>query len=272
MPYRSLLAKSACVCAFTVAPFGGANAGALSDQLSNGLTNASIVLSGDYANFDSNRRGNANSYGTSGAVTIPLDVYNSHIELDGGYHHLSGNRKNLDQWNTAGSLYWTPGEGKLGATVGYHGFGSDGAGDVTNYGAFAEWWANDHLTLAAKGGGFSGNRVAEGYYAGGAATGYLQPDIGLTASVDHTHINRFANETDYTASGEWLVSEELPVSVYAGYTHSTYSDNLGHDNVVFAGLRIYIDGDGVTTLIDRHRSGTLGWDSSFSPAAFRYRY
>lgn len=270
MFYRSFLAASACVFAFAVTPLAAAEAGVLSDALTNGLPGASAVLSADYANFDAKNAGNANSYGVSAAATVPLNLYQSHAELDGGYHHLSGNGSNRDQWNTAGSLYWAPGAGRLGATVGYQQFGNGGVGDVTNYGGFAEWWANNHLTLAAKAGGFSGNRVSDGYYAGGAATGYLQPNFALKAAVDYTHVNHLTKETDYTASGEWLVSEEVPVSVYAGYTHATYSNGAGHMNVVFAGLRFYTDGSGATTLVDRQRSGTLGWDASFSPTAFRY--
>lgn len=270
MSTRSFFAASTAALALLTLPLSAANAGILSDNINDALPQASAVLSGDYANFDSNRGGNANEYGVSGAATLPLGLYNTHAELDAGYHHLSGNGSDVDRWNTAGSLYWAPGAGRLGATVGYHDFSGNGFGDVTNYGGFAEWWANERFTLAAKAGGFNGNHDSDGYYSGGAVTGYLQPDVALTAAVDYTHMDHFTNETDFTASGEWLVSEEVPVSIYGGYTHSDLSDGAGHMNVVFVGLRIYTDGDGNTTLVDRQRNGTLGWDSSFSPVAFRY--
>lgn len=226
------------------------------------------TLSGDYANIDVNHGGSADDYGVSGAGTIPLNIYGASAEGDLGYHHLSGNGADADAYNIGGSLFWTPGAGRLGATINYHDLEAGGSVNVTNYGGFAQYYANDFVTVSAKGGGFSGD--ADGYYIGGQATGYATRDIALNAGIDYAHINRFTDETDYALSAEWLVSEETPISVYGGYTYSDLSDTSLHANTWMVGLRIYTDGNGAATLVDRQRSGTLGWVSDFGPAAFTF--
>ena len=246
MSYRSFLIGSISAVAMAAASLGAAQAGDLSDFHG--------TLSGDYANLNvSHGGGSADLYGVSGAGTIPLNFHGANVEGDPGYHRLSGNGADADAYNVGGSLFWTPDAGRLGATVNYQDFESGGSSHVTNYGGFAQWFANDFVTVGAKGGGFSGSSSTDGYYIGGQATGYASRDIALSAAIDYAHINHLTDETDYTLTGEWLVSETTPISVYGGYTYSELSNSSVHVDTWMVGLRIYTDGNGATTLVDRQR-------------------
>lgn len=263
MSYRSLLVGSISAAVVAAASLGAAQAGDLSDFHG--------TLSGNYANLNiSHGGGSADLYGVSGAGTIPLNLSGAHVEGALGYHHMTTSGANADVYNVGGSLYWMPGAGRLGVTVGYHDTNQSGSSSVTNYGGFAEWFANDFVTVGAKGGGFSGSASTDGYYIGGRATGYATRNIALNASIDYAHINHLTDETDYSLSGEWLVSETTPISIYGGYTYTDLSNTSVHVDTWMIGLRIYTDGNGATTLVDRQRSGTLGWASSFGPAAFNF--
>jgi hypothetical protein len=68
---------------------------------------------------------------------------------------------------------------------------------------------------------------------------------------------------------EYLFSERLPVSIFAGYTLASPSGVGSTDvNLFFVGLKIYADERTSRTLVDRQRNGTLGWLSSFGTVNF----
>jgi hypothetical protein len=226
------------------------------------LDGFSGMLQGDYANINSSRGGpDANVYGVSGSGLFPLGWSGLNFQGDVGYHDYVTSGQNVDNFNFAGDLFWRMPQGLVGGTVGYDTLNHPDT-DITHYGGFGEYYTGP-ITFAAKGGGFSGDD--HGYYLGGKVQGYATPDFALSGSVDYYKFNRFSNfhETDYTAQGEWLVSETMPVSVIGGYTYSDLP--AGHTSTVFAGLRFYINPVQGDTLVDRQRNGSLDWSKSFSP-------
>ena len=257
MSYKTILLLGSICAAGFVLSAGAAQA--------NGIAG---TASADYANYSfSGASGSADSWGGSVAGRIDTGLWDMKLQGNAAYHNISASGISVDNWGLSGNAYWEPGKGRLGLSLGYQNFDAGPSLNITNYGAFAEWWASDAFTLSAKGGGFSGNYGIDGYYLGGEAKGYVMPDVALSGSVDYTDFNS-ANETDLTAMAEWLVSEDVPVSISGGYRYSDISGFSGHVNTWFVALTWYCDEDGSDpTLAGRQRSGTLNWTAGFRPVA-----
>jgi hypothetical protein len=221
------------------------------------------TLSGSYA--DDTNGGGDNIWNVSGSLTDTF-AGNWGAEVAGGYHNLDSS--SADIWNVGGSLFWASMQGRLAATVNYDDISVTG-GDVhfTSYGVGGEWYAGPSFTVGVKGGGttvdisgFSGN--TSGGYAGGMLKGYLMPNLALSGSVDYVGISG-GHLTSETARVEWLFSQSTPVSIYGGYQHvdSGSGGFLGssNDDIFFVGLKLYMNGSGGGTLVDRQRNGSLGY-------------
>jgi hypothetical protein len=212
---------------------------------------ANGFIGGSYASGD-NHTGDI--WGANGALEgMFSDSWG--IEGDASYHSGSG----TDLTTVGGNVFWDDPEFKLDANVTYHdasasfgGFG--GSADIVSYGGGAEFFAGDSLTLAARGGGFSGSHLSGGYV-GGDVQWYLMPDLSLNGQVDYVDIA--SGITSETLKAEWLVSESTPISVYGGYQHVDVTG--GDANVWFIGLNLYVNGNGADTLVDRQRTGALGY-------------
>lgn len=230
-----------------------------------------FLASGDYANLSGTggNSGSANVYGGSGSAETSLGSVNLNAQLDLGYHEIAADHVNIGNFNVGGDLFWQGERGRLGAAVGYQKFSCCGADvDATNYGAFAELYAMPILTVGVKGGAFSGNFGIRGAYAGGEILDYLEPDCAISGTLDYTSFDHTsANELDYGIQGEWLVSEETPVSATFGYTRSNISHGGGNFNVFMLGLKLYLNGNDAKTLVDRQRSSNETWGSKLSTAA-----
>jgi hypothetical protein len=231
-------------------------------------------ITGDYSNTHVKGLPNADTWGVGGSGVVSLGAPNIDAELDGSYHRLSDSGADANIWNIGGSAFWAPGPGRLGATVTYTSLDFSGSGSglnahATTYGGFGEYYIGDMLTLGAKGGGLDGtvglpgfgSGSASGSYVGGEVIGYLMPDLALSGDVDYTSIQG-GHLTSFTASGEYLISESMPISIFGGYTNTQISGGGGHSDTWFAGLRFYLDGN--PTLIAHQRNGTLGWIGSVS--------
>lgn len=246
----------------TVSALAMLSAPAMADDL-----DLSGVLSGNYIHVGSDLP-DANGWGINGSAAVGLGDTDFAAELDAGHNHLSISSVDANDWNVGGSLFWKYGEGRVGATVNYTEvklsvLGIGGTAHATNYGGFGEYFASDMFTLGGKVGGFSGD--LNGLYVGGGVTGYVFPDFAVSASVNFTNFNHLFQETDLGLSAEYLISEEIPVSGFAGYTYSDLSNGGGNANTVFIGLRLYTNTTGAATLVDRQRSGTLGSLATFGP-------
>jgi len=69
--------------------------------------------------------------------------------------------------------------------------------------------------------------------------------------------------TTETAKLEWMFSNSMPLSVYGGYEHADAgSGGLGlGGNAFFVGLKFYFNNPTGGSLVDRQRSGSLGYIS-----------
>jgi len=127
----------------------------------------------------------------------------------------------------------------------------------------------DYLTIAAKGGGntigvsgIGGSGSDTGGYAGGMLQWYVVPNVSLSGAVDYVEFTG-VNSTSETVKLEWLFSQTMPVSIYGGYEHADLNassfGNLGSGDFFFVGIKLYMNGSGAGTLVDRQRSGSLGY-------------
>jgi hypothetical protein len=234
------------------------------------LAGSAATVSADYTNYDFYGAGfSANSWG--GDASGAMDLSGSwRIEGDADYHHASTSGFDFNHWGFSGNAFWQGNMGRAGLSLGYN--SSDGAGfniHGFNYGVAGEYWASPAVTIAVKGGGLTGTSGVDGYYAGLKGTAYFAQNFSLSGSIDYTHLNA-VHETDLRVEGEWLVSQTAPVSVFAGYQNGDFTGGLSDVNVWFVGLRLYCNDPPGGTLVDRQRSGTLGWAGSISPVALRF--
>jgi hypothetical protein len=249
--------------------FGAACALALVSFSAPAFADFSGVLSGDYGNVDFNHGGGSvDDYGVSGGGMFGL-APNWAAQIDGGYHHLSGSGSDANEWNAGGAAFWRANAGRIGAVIGYNDVTGGGANaNATNYGLFGDWYAGRSITVGAKGGYFNASHGEDGEYAGVAVTGYVMPDFSLSGYYDYSHFKGFTTENDYTAEGEWLISERTPFSIYGGYTRSDFSGTGGvAANTWFVGIRFYCDPVQGATLVDRQRNGAEIYGTTFGPAA-----
>ena len=255
MSLRSTILASACALAL------GALAG---PAFADGMSDFSGVLSGDYANYSAGHGGSINSWGASGSGMFGFGS-NFAGQVDGGYHNLdaSGGGGSVDDWNVDGSIFWRGNSGRIGAVVGYNSVsGSGTSGHVTNYGAFGEWFAGSMFTLGLKGGGFSGGGSGGSDYLGAAATVYAMPDLAFTGGYDYDSFGHGGGSANtWSIRGEWLVSERVPVSIYAGYDNSKIS-GVPTISTWLVGLKIYTDPEGPAPLVERQRSGAEQWGTT----------
>jgi hypothetical protein len=213
-------------------------------------SNVNGDVSVSYANITNG--GGADIWGVNGALEGMVGG-NWGAQVDGGYHNV--NSSGGDIWNVGGSLFWAGMQGRFAATVQYHDLG--GGTDFTNYGAGGEFYAGPNFTIAAHGGGESGSGTSGGYV-GAQLEWYAMPNLALSGSVDYLDVG--TGITSETAQAEWLVSSSMPVSVYGGYQHVDLGAGPGTDaDIVFVGLKLYFNGNGAASLVDRQRQGALGY-------------
>ena len=231
--------------------------------------NFSGTLTGEYSYVSLSGLPDTNIKGIAGEGEFALGA-GVHAQGHAGYNYATLPGTHLSNWNLGGSGYWKGQMGRAGAVVNYTDVHLSvlGSAHTTNYGAFGEYFANDDFTFGVKGGGFSGD--FDGGYAGVQVTGYLFPDFALTGGIGYTHLNRIGAETDLTVQGEYLLSQETPFAVFAGYTYSDLSDGGGNVSTFLVGLRFYFNTDGFSSLKERQRSGTVGTIGGFGPVGLRF--
>lgn len=226
-----------------------------------------------HINFDHAGFSNWNVSG-AGALTLPSTKIGVQGNLS--YAGISGNSENISDFGAGGTAYWSQQFFRIGAAADYDSIGSGSGSNGTSsssrtisYGGFAEGFIN-RFTIGAKGGGFSGSGSdsSGGIYFGGEAVVYPTHDLALSATVDYANFTNSLHgygETDFTTQGEWLLSEEIPVSAYAGYTVASLGGPVRSSNMIFVGFRFYANDNGTMPLVYHQRYGTVGWPASFGP-------
>ena len=232
---------------------------------------AAITVDGAYDHFDF-RGSKADGFDFNGAVNLPLHWSNLSLELNAGDDGI-GPAHSLD---IGGGIVWTDPDFRLAGTLVYNRgglFGSDF--DETTISAGGEWYPSDFLTLGAQVGDIAG-RLAGGY-ASGAVKLYPLPDLSISGFATFSQWKfpffKIISETDVGAKGEFLVSEDWPLTVQGGYTHEQI-DGFGgggffHANVFSVGLRLYLDSNSAPApLIEHNRTGTLDTIGPIHPLWF----
>lgn len=209
--------------------------------------NVNGTLDASYANITNG--GGSDIWGIGGSVE---GMFGSNWggQVDGGYHNVSNSD---DIWDIGGSLFWSQANARIAATVNYHDLG--GGVDFTNYGAGAEFYAGSDFTFAAHGGGVSGSGTSGGYV-GGMAEWYATPNLALSGAVDYLDVG--GSITTETFQAEWLISDHTPLSIFGGYQHADLGYSVDAD-IVFVGLKLYLNGNGAMSLTERQRQGSLGY-------------
>ncbi|MBV9330510.1 MAG: hypothetical protein JOZ55_03040 [Alphaproteobacteria bacterium] len=243
----------------------------------------SAIAGADYDHVSlSGGNGSADGFDAGGAVAIPLGWSGLNVQGQGGYSYLSHvlGPYSANQLNIGGTVYWADPTWRIGGVYNYIANNAIGSTFKLNeYGGAAEFFFAPEITLAANGGGFSGNFHVSGWYVGGHATGYIMPDLGITGAVEYTDATTLGapgstgTEVDLTAQGEWLVSEEIPVSVFGGYTYSSLNSGFGlgsNGNTFFVGLKLRLNESGAGDLVDRDRSGPMINTTPVNAIAFKF--
>lgn len=249
---KTKLAGAACAAVLAVLPFGSAFADA-----PNGFAG---TLTGSYGQSSCSGCETQDNWGIGGQGAFGLGTNDLAAEVGVGYQGSSITGFDTNVYGFNGSLFWAPAQGRLGATAGYSAVNTSlGDGHVWNYGAFGEYYVMPQITLGLAGGGLNisadGTSVS-GSYIGGGGIGYVIPDLALIGTISSVHVSGAGSATSYGVSAEWLVSETLPISVFAGYswTDLPFGGPTGHTWLI--GAKFYV-GPGGMTLTDHHRNGTL---------------
>lgn len=266
----TVLGRSVCAAAFLLAVAGPVRADA--------TTGWSSIVDGNYAKPNGHFVGGS-IFGIGGALTTPTEYFGANFEAEVGYHDIEVGGASHSNWDIGATAFWPMSWGRVGGTVAYHSVDAGGGttDTVWNYQAASEWFAGNEFTVGAKVGGGSGGRGLGGWYVGGEAIFYPCPDVALSSTIDYARDDNwtfFSRETDVTASVEWLVSQDTPISIYGGYTwteaHVGFPFGTPHADILFAGVRYYTNGSGAKSLLDRQRTGTAGWISTAAPLAINF--
>jgi hypothetical protein len=209
--------------------------------------------------------GHSDNWGFSGQGAFGLGANDLAAEIDAGYTNssFSGGGGSVDTWGAGGALFWSPDMGRLGisgswARVSVSGFHAD----AYTYGGFGEFFASDFFTV---GGGLGGATVDLGSGLGsvsaftlnGGATGYPMPNLAITGAVTYANFNQgIGGVTALSIGAEWLISEDVPVSIGGGYTRVMTPSGLPDSNAFSVVAKFYFGGPPMS-LIGHHRNGSL---------------
>ncbi len=229
---RNMILASACAVALLAS---GAASAQVTGTLGGGY---SRVLDG----------GGADIYGLNGSLAAGLGQGWT-LEGTGSYFNL--NPGGLDLWNTGLNLSAATGFGRIAAGATHAGVA---AGHGTTYGAGADWFFSEDITLSLKGGGHYATGGNDGGFAGLQGIYYLNPNLALSASAEYVAAS-FADINSQKIKAEWKFSDTLPLSFYGGYQR--YETGGTDVNALFVGVKFYLDG--APNLVGSHRTGSLGY-------------
>ena len=259
---KRLLLASACLLAFVNVPTTQALA-------------AAFTIDGAYDHYDfGTGGGHADGFDVNGAANLPVYWGNLSAELDLGDEGVGG----LHTFDGGGGVVWTEPDFRLAGTVIYNRGSAPGLNlEETTIGGGGEWYPSDWLTLGAHGGAIAG-RFAGGFVSG-TVKGYVTPDLSIAgfATFSDWKVTNFKviDETDLGVKGEFLVSEDIPLTIQGGYTPQQidgFGGLLGpaaHDNVFSIGVRLYLDNSWAPMpLVQHNRTGTLDTIGPIHPVWF----
>jgi len=240
------------------------------------LANA-ITVDGAYDNYDfTNGLPRADGFDVNASANLSLPWSNLSAEFVLGDDGVGGQHT----FDVGGGVVWTDPDFRLAGTVTYN--RGSAAGfinlDETTISGGGEWYFSDSVTVGAQAGVIAG-RFAGGF-ASGAVKVYVMPDLSVGGFATFSEWKpsgfKVVNETDFGAKGEFLISEDFPLTIQAGYTHEQVS-GFGFPlfnaraNVFSVGVRVYLDSSSApVTLIQHNRTGTLDTIGPIHPFWFNF--
>ncbi|GAA0543395.1 hypothetical protein FHS83_000380 [Rhizomicrobium palustre] len=190
-------------------------------------TGFSGTVTGGY-NYSDVKGASNHAYDFGGAANYAfpdLNMYGARLNVQ-GYADYSENRSKsipVDTWASGGALTLRDYNYALGFAGGYNSSRALGVNaGYGNYGLIGEFYAMPDLTLRLRGGGISGNvgpLGGDGGYYGGGASYYVTPNLALNADASYSTVSSL-HWSNFEIGPEYLISNELPVSVSAAYTQS----------------------------------------------------
>jgi hypothetical protein len=211
-------------------------------------------VSGQYGNVNTDA-GDANTWTGGGSITAGI-AQGINIQGDLGYSTIDPDGGgSADVWTFGGSVFYRAPQFAFGANIGRTNVDlNPGDFNVTNYGAFGEFYANEMFTLYANGGWLDGDFNTDGSYIGGGVRVYPMPNLGLTGSLTHNTTDG-GDANQYGVRAEYMFSAMMPISVYGGYDRVDF-DGSTDANVWTIGLRFQFGGP-EGTLVERDRTGPI---------------
>ena len=239
-----------------------------------------ITLGYSYTDIDVNNGGignvSVNTFIGSGAVDYNVEG-NYFAQLDFAFASHSpdsgktgGISLSLDTWTAGGTFFWRdPSVGMLGVDLAYQSADIGISGDGLRAGLRGEYYVNNRVTIGAAVGweelDFHGLTRADGWYANAQVKYYVSDKTSLSLNANYytADINNAPFDTNQWSvglEGEYLISRETPVSVYAGVRYGDFNiDNLSNDPTdwtAYVGLKFRFGNDG-GSLADQDRNGAL---------------
>ena len=250
-----------------------ARAGILAAALASacGAARATVILGSADIGYANIAAGGDHSSDISGAGTVLFRGPRSGLEaqVDLGYDHLSGSGAVSPPYGVTGGvdLFLRSNLGTLGASYSHvllGAYGGGGSQSLDAYGAFAEWYMNDIVTLQVKGGGMS-VRGQNGAFGGAGAIFYLSPYLAIDLnggflSEAYDHVATFGGAAEYMP---W----SMPLSLSAGYEYTHQSGGYQAANTFLFTIKYRFGDPGATTLQNFQRRGPIDWNGSFAPQA-----
>ena len=231
----------------------------------------SALVSPDYSNLNPSWGPSQPTYGLSaGLMTSPFcngagsSNFGPSFGLLGGYHTYSTtstfatntSTSTTTIWSLNSSLVWNRSDWRFGPLVTMQSSSTSGYSSTTwNYGGFGQWFATPSIHAFGSATAFSGG-MSSGFYVGASVNYYPMPDLAVNGGIGYSSYNNSGgyHEKDYTIGGEYLFSHTTPISLFGGYSVINYSTDY-HAGQLFAGLKLYMNGEGVNTLADRQQVG-----------------
>lgn len=176
----------------------------------------------------------------------------------------------LDTWNAGGTVFWRdPDSGMFGVDIAYQSVDVGLTGDGFRAGVRAEWYPNDNWTVSGAVGweqiDFSLADV-DGIYANFGVKHYHGDRFSLALNANYFEanvdvINFEPTQWSVGAEGEYLISRETPLSVYAGVRYGEF--DLDFTNApdpsqwtAYVGLKFRFGNEG-GSLVEQDREGAV---------------
>jgi hypothetical protein len=227
------------------------------------------LFAADYANVSGSNHISISDGGFAASGQMALGDTGFNAQVDGGINSASGTT-NANIYNIDGLFYYRTPEGQFGglgdyiSTVGMH------STHVIPYGGFGEYYFSDQITAGLEGGGLS-SRLSSGEFVEGHLTGYVTPDFSIKGFDTYISVSH-GQDNNIGVQAEYLITEAIPISVYAGYAYTDISHTGVPDttlNTFFIGLKLYTNGTGAP-LVSSQRNGVV--DTSDLISAVRYGF